>query len=245
MRLHGAYIVPPRASGEGGPRAARWEGRGPRRFSGDDNEAPSQTPLPPRYAWSPSPVFTGEDAGALTPAPRFSRASRQIHPFPIRPLRMRSFLSASLRQLRKRKRNADRRGEQPPHRPGAAPPRPMGWEGQLACRRPTAALAKGTYVTQGATQAMFPATRSGRCYLPSPVPVQRAPRAPVVMPADMIPKPPGNGPYPPARGHRTRSDFRNTFAKGVLHRASGGYVTTPGTNVKGIVVITVTRRRAD
>jgi len=156
-----------------------------------------------------------------------------------------AFLSASLRQLRKRKRNADRRGEQPPHRPGAAPPHPMGWEGQPACRRPTAALAKGTYVTQGATQAMFPATRSGRCYLPSPVPVQRAPRAPVVMPADMIPKPPGNGPYPPARGHRTRSDFRNTFAKGVLHRASGGYVTTPGTNVKGIVVITVTRRRAD
>ena len=114
------------------------------------------------------------------------------------------FLSASLRHRSKRKRNADRRGEQPPHRPGAAPPHPMGWEEQLACRRPTAALAKGTYVTQGATQAMFPGTRSGRCYRPSPVPVQRAPRAPVLMPADMIPKPPGNGPYPPARRHRTR-----------------------------------------
>ncbi len=87
---------------------------------------------------------------------------------------------------------------------GAAPIR---WDGreQPACRRPTAALAEGTYVTQGATQAMFPGTRSGRCYRPSPVPVQRAPRAPVVMPADMIPKPPGNGPYLPARGHRTRS----------------------------------------
>ena len=83
-------------------------------------------------------------------------------------------------------------------------PGPMGWEERLACRRPTAVLAKGTYVTQGATQAMFPGTRSGRCYRPSPVPVQRAPRAPVVMPADMIPKPPGNGPYPPARRHRTR-----------------------------------------
>ena len=53
----------------------------------------------------------------------------------------------------------------------------------------------------------------------APVPVQwctpRAGRSA----GRMMPKPPGNGPYPPARGHRTRSAFRNTFAKGVLRRA--------------------------
>jgi hypothetical protein len=32
----------------------------------------------------------------------------------------------------------------------------------------------------------------------------------------MMPEPAGDGPYPPARGHRTRSAFPNTFAKGVL-----------------------------
>jgi hypothetical protein len=31
-----------------------------------------------------------------------------------------------------------------------------------------------------------------------------------------MPKPPEDGPYLPARGHRTRSVSRNTFAKGVL-----------------------------
>ncbi len=32
-----------------------------------------------------------------------------------------------------------------------------------------------------------------------------------------MPKPPESGVYRSARGHRTRSDFRNTFAKGVLN----------------------------
>jgi|GEM_PF-5114530 len=31
-----------------------------------------------------------------------------------------------------------------------------------------------------------------------------------------MPKPPENWVYGPIRGHRTRSAFRNTFAKGVL-----------------------------
>ena len=51
----------PRDSGEGGPCEAWWKGRGPRRLFGDDSVAESQTPLPPRFARSPSPVFTGED----------------------------------------------------------------------------------------------------------------------------------------------------------------------------------------
>ena len=53
--------------------------------------------------------------------------------------------------------------------------------GTLACRRPTAALAKGTYVTQGATQAMLPGTWSERVLpafaCPSPVSTSRADRS--------------------------------------------------------------------
>ena len=52
--------------------------------------------------------------------------------------------------------------------------------GALACRRSTTALAKGTYVTQGATQAMLPGTRSERVLpafaCPSPVSTSRAGR---------------------------------------------------------------------
>jgi hypothetical protein len=54
-------------------------------------------------------------------------------------------------------------------------------EGTLACRRPTAALAKGTYVTFGAAQAMLPGTRSVRVLpafaCPSPVSTSRADRS--------------------------------------------------------------------
>ena len=42
---------------------------------------------------------------------------------------MRGSFFASLRRLRKRKRNADRRGNNHPHRPGAAPLRPDGLGG--------------------------------------------------------------------------------------------------------------------
>ena len=56
-------------------------------------------------------------------------------------------------------------------------------------------------------------------YPPSPVPVQRRTSHPGHNAGRLMPKPPGSGPYSPARGHRTRSAFRNTFAKGVLHRA--------------------------
>jgi hypothetical protein len=43
---------------------ARWEGRGPRRSFGDDNEASAQTPPPPPCCagWSPSPTCVGADA---------------------------------------------------------------------------------------------------------------------------------------------------------------------------------------
>jgi hypothetical protein len=62
-----AFYLPPRESGEGGPHEVRWEGRERRRTANVDVLATSyqatsyQPPPPPRYAWSPSPVFTGED----------------------------------------------------------------------------------------------------------------------------------------------------------------------------------------
>ena|SRR5579862_76397 len=49
----------PRESGEGGPRVARWKGRGPRRSTCDENEALTQTPPPPHFVWSPSPAIAG------------------------------------------------------------------------------------------------------------------------------------------------------------------------------------------
>src|SRR6202044_4009751 len=89
----------------------------------------------------------------------------------------------------KRKRNADRRWSYlRTGRCGACPvscPSPIcggGFRGgTLACRRPTAALAKGAYVTFGATQAMLPGTRSERVLpafsCPSPVSTSRADRS--------------------------------------------------------------------
>ena len=54
---------------------------------------------------------------------------------------------------------------------------------------------------------------SGR-YPLLPVPVQRAPRRPVIMPAGRsFPKPPGSGVYRSARRHRTRSTFRSTLGR--------------------------------
>jgi predicted RNase H-like HicB family nuclease len=47
-----------------------------------------------------------------------------------------------------------------------------------------------------------------------PVPVQRAPRRPVIVPAGRIVRSrPGNGVYRTTRGHRTRSTFRSTLGR--------------------------------
>jgi hypothetical protein len=84
-----------------------------------------------------------------------------------------------------------------------------------------AALAKGTFVAQGSASghaswdSVETFTLNG-CYPRRPVPVQRSTSRAGHSAGRMMPKPPGSGPYPPARGHRTRSAFLNTFAKGVL-----------------------------
>jgi len=74
QRLIGRRVlIPPRDSGEGEPPEVRWEGRGPRRNFGNDNETLIQTPPPPRFAWSPSPASAGaDDASALVPGHAFA-----------------------------------------------------------------------------------------------------------------------------------------------------------------------------
>ena len=54
-------FILPHESGEGGPPCAAgwWKGRRTRRNFRNDHEAPSQTPPPPRCAWSPSPASRG------------------------------------------------------------------------------------------------------------------------------------------------------------------------------------------
>ena len=91
---------PPRASGEGGPSEARgasvgwWEGRGPQRSFGDDNEAMSQTPPPPPSGWSPSPALRGRISDPVL-------ATR---------LRIRALLTISKNPpLKEGRRSADRR----------------------------------------------------------------------------------------------------------------------------------------
>jgi hypothetical protein len=63
-RCNGPSFVPsslPTIVGRGDRALARWVGRRVQRSFGDDNEASSQTPPPPRFAWSPSPAFAGAD----------------------------------------------------------------------------------------------------------------------------------------------------------------------------------------
>ena len=50
----------------------------------------------------------------------------------------------------------------------------------------------------------------------APVSVQRSTSRAGPSAGRMMPKPPGDGMYLPARGHRTRSDFRDTARKAVL-----------------------------
>jgi hypothetical protein len=65
---------------------------------------------------------------------------------------------------------------------------------------------------------------------PSPAPVQRAPRGPVLMPVGRCPKPPECGVTKPARGDRSRSIIGRHRLTPLPERA-GCYVTISVTNV--------------
>src|SRR6202043_4151864 len=66
---------------------------------------------------------------------------------------------------------------------------------------------------------------------PSPAPVQRAPRGPVLMPVGRCPKPPECGVTKPARGDRSRCRLR-IVSRNALHERDGYYVTGMGTAIK-------------
>jgi len=65
--------------------------------------------------------------------------------------------------------------------------------GALACRRSTTALAKGTYVTQGAAQARLPGTRSARALPAIACPSPGSTSRPGRNAGRLMPEPPGSG----------------------------------------------------
>ena len=116
----------------------------------------------------------------------------------------------------KRKRNAERRRHPTAAPCGAA----LLLREQHASRRSTAVLAQGTAHPEGSAQARL---RGRRRHKRRVAPANAAPsssdapRAPVIVPAGMMPEPPEcEGDEPNARGHRTRS-ARPQSPAGVLH----------------------------
>src|ERR1700683_3315069 len=127
-----------------------------------------------------------------------------------------SLRSSGLRRKEKRKRNAGRRKVVLPARKRRAgratekgglrrPP----LAGALACRRSTTVLTSGTFVPKAQRRARLPenGAKAAACRTRR-LGHSEAPRAPVVVPAGMMPEPPGCGVYLSARGRRTRSAFR-------------------------------------
>jgi hypothetical protein len=82
--------------------------------------------------------------------------------------------------------------------------------GALACRRSTAVLTSGTFVPRAQHRARLPeaGAKAAACRTRRvPVTAMHLARRSLV-PAGMMPEPPGCGVYPSARGRRTRSAFR-------------------------------------
>jgi hypothetical protein len=76
---------------------------------------------------------------------------------------------------------------------------------------PLAVFANGTFVPRAQRRARLPERRhreSGHSRTRRPFGHSDAPRAPVLLPAGMMPEPPGSGVYRSARGRRTRSAIR-------------------------------------
>ena len=108
--------------------------------------------------------------------------------------------------------------------------------GALASRRSTAALARLLHLTQ--LQARFSGTRSKRALpalsCPSPV---KAPHAPAVVPADMMPKAARERIANPRAGTALAPPFGLASREAPLDERDGRFVTEIGTDVKGHLVI--------
>ena len=175
-------------------------------------------------------------------APEFANGIRSVGERREAPGPHCAFLLASRRGLRfapptlqrRRKRNAGKRCASTSAPAGAARarmrlPRPrcgggLGG-GALACRRSTTALAEGTNVTQGAAQASFLGRRLSGRYPPRLSQSSEHLTRRSSCRQSMMPKPPGSEVYGSARGHRTRSAYRNTSRKASLTErdSSWGY----------------------
>jgi hypothetical protein len=117
-----------------------------------------------------------------------------------------------------------------------------------AFRRSTAALSPGQSVPsprRGPGQVSWEEAPTLRGFSASTTPTSSgAPRVPVLVPADVMPEPPGSAVYGCARRLRTRSASRNTFAKGVPRRARWPLVTQSVTSVNETVTHFRERQRA-
>ena len=186
---------------------ARWLLLATRIFC-TDNEAPRPAPPPPRFARcasssGPPPPLRGggrwrrsHDASHRSPQNQFANDrmfSLCASFYPLFPISFLPFVISSLKKLRGR--SADRR-----HCPVTAPrkgacchtPRARGAGAPYGARSPTGAPPRLLHRRTNATaqpQAALPGTRlrSGR-YPSPPVPVQRASRRPVVVPAGRLPR---------------------------------------------------------
>ncbi len=156
------------------------------------------TPPPPRFARSPSPRSVSLRGGGQTKS-----FSRRCHTPELceRPSHEPSSSRIRFRQI-KRERSAERRIQ------------PMSAQRRRACTIGASHLPRGSALLSG--RARLPALHCGLatgccpdgsapdpCFLGlgfggcfarlAPVPVQRAPRGPVIVPDDGAPEPPGNG----------------------------------------------------
>ena len=105
--------------------------------------------------------------------------------------------------------------------------------GALAFRRSAAALARANASAVGsALVPAFPETRPRGCYPLRLSRVYRAPRRPVVMPAERWPRAARERMANPPAGTALAPLFRFAFRKGALNERGSGYVTEIETNVK-------------
>ena len=189
----------------------RHDASSPKLFC-DDNEASIQTPPPPPFGWSPPPLSRVR-ISAIIPAtrarPSFADASRKFVPSRMIPSDWAGGGAGFHHDHARRTNEAteERKGSGTP-RGAVSTAAPAGCGSRSAERARLAAFHHGScqreyFIPKAQLQARLPGTRpersirygrpnrgaetkrrcSGR-YPRRPVPVQRAPRMPVIMPAD-------------------------------------------------------------
>jgi hypothetical protein len=187
----------PREAGEGDRAFARWKGRRPRRFFRDDNEAPSQTPTPPCFAWSPSPAiavadkrYRSRDASAPESCLRHSQRTPSEHD-PVR-------LGRRWHRLPSRPCSSNKKGSGTPAGAVVHPPRHTARLARSVARSPVGVPPRRLRGAATERYRSAPASwdglrRSGR-YPPLPPQCSGSPRRPVTVPAGRFyPEPPGSG----------------------------------------------------